>query len=89
MRPAELIEARVHSETGDLDGEELREIGDLTNRVVVRLQEHAGLEVMTDGKYRRNTYFSHLFERMGSLEFDHNAEQGWDNTNDKRDKVGD
>lgn len=42
MRPAELIEARVHSETGDLDGEELPAIGDLSNRDVVRLQEHAG-----------------------------------------------
>ena len=73
MRRAELIEARVHSETGDIDGEELREIGDLSNRDVVRLQEHAGLEIMTDSEYRRNTYLSNLFERMGSLEFDHNA----------------
>ena len=31
---------------------------------------------MTDDEYGRNSYFSHLFERMGSLEFDHNAEQG-------------
>tara|TARA_B100000676_G_scaffold124530_1_gene124046 strand:+ start:3058 stop:3207 length:150 start_codon:yes stop_codon:yes gene_type:complete len=30
-----------------------------------------------------------LFEGMGSLEFDRTAEQGWDNTNDKGDKVGD
>ena len=26
---------------------------------------------------------------MGSLKFDRNAEQGWDNTNDKGDRVSD
>ena len=88
LRPAELIEARVQFEAGELDEEELREIEDLSIRDVVRLQEDAGLEVITDGEYRRNTYFSHFFERMSNLEFDRNAEQGWDYTNDKGEKVG-
>ena len=88
LRPAELIEARVQFEAGELGEEELREIEDLSIRNVVRLQEDVGLEVITDGEYRRNTYFSHFFERISNLEFDRNAEQGWDYTNDKGEKVG-
>ena len=88
MRPAELIEAQAHYETGDLDVEELREIGNVSNPDVACLKDDAGLEVMTDSVYHRNTYFLHFFERTGSLEFDRNAEQAWDNANDKREKVG-
>ena len=80
LRPSELIEARIQFEAGDLDEEELREIEDFSIRDVVRLQEDAGLEVVTDGEYRRNTNFSHFFERLSSLEFDRNPEQALDST---------
>ena len=88
LRPPELVEARAQYRAGELDDEEIREIEDLAIRDVVHLQEDAGLEVVTDGEYRRNTYFSHFFESMGGLEFDRNAEKGWDYTNAEGKKVG-
>jgi len=88
LRPNNLIDARVQFEANEIDEDEIREIEDLAIRDVVRLQENTGLQVVTDGEYRRNTYFSHFFERMGALEFDRNAEKGWDYINSAGDKVG-
>lgn len=88
LRPQELIDARVRFEAGEIDAEEMRELEDLAIRDVVHLQEDAGLEVITDGEYRRNTYFSHFFDNLGGLEFDRSAEQGWDYTNADGEKVG-
>jgi len=88
LRPRELIDARVRYEAGQIDDEEIRELEDLAIRDAVRLQEDAGLEVVTDGEYRRNTYFSHFFNQMGGLKFDRNAEEGWDYTNADGEKVG-
>ena len=88
LRPPDLIDARLSHEAGEIDAEELREIEDLAIRDAVHLQEDAGLEVVTDGEYRRHTYFSDFFERMGGLEFDRNAAKGWDYTNAAGEKVG-
>lgn len=88
LRPQDLIDARHSHEAGDMEEEELRELEDLSIRDIVRLQEDAGLEVVTDGEFRRNTYFSHFFERIGGLEFDRNGEKGWDYTNDTGETVG-
>lgn len=88
LRPQGLNEARRRHEAGEIDDEELRELEDIAIRDVVRLQEDLGLEVVTDGEFRRHTYFSHFFESMAPLEFDRNAEKGWDYTNEKGEKVG-
>ncbi len=88
LRPQELIDARLALQAGEIVEEELRELEDLSIRDAVRLQEDAGLEVITDGEFRRNTYFSHFFERIGGLEFDRNAEKGWDYTNAAGKTVG-
>jgi 5-methyltetrahydropteroyltriglutamate--homocysteine methyltransferase len=88
LRPQELIDARVSFEDGDIDADELRELEDIAIRDAVHLQEDVGLEVVTDGEFRRHTYFSHFFESMAPLEFDRNAEKGWDYTNDKGETVG-
>ena len=88
LRPQGLIDARLSYEDDDMEEEELRELEDLSIRDAVRLQEDIGLEVITDGEFRRNTYFSHFFERIGGLEFDRNGEKGWDYTNDAGETVG-
>ncbi|CAN0502610.1 unnamed protein product, partial [Discosporangium mesarthrocarpum] len=88
LRPQDLIDARISHEAGDMEAEELRELEDLSIRDAVRLQEDIGLEVVTDGEYRRSTYFSHFFERIGGLEFDRHGEKGWDYTNESGETVG-
>jgi 5-methyltetrahydropteroyltriglutamate--homocysteine methyltransferase len=53
LRPAFLKEARVRFDEGDIDAGELREIENRAVRGAVRLQETAGLDVVSDGEMRR------------------------------------
>jgi 5-methyltetrahydropteroyltriglutamate--homocysteine methyltransferase len=53
LRPADLKQARIDCDDGRLGSEELRKIEDRAIREAVRLQESVGLEVVTDGEFRR------------------------------------
>lgn len=53
LRPKELLEARRRHERGEISARELRAVEDRSIREVVRLQEDAGLEAITDGEFRR------------------------------------
>jgi len=53
LRPAVLKEARVAFDEGKISAEALRAIEDDAVRDAVRLQEDAGLDVITDGEMRR------------------------------------
>ena len=53
LRPARLKAARARYDEGKLALEDVREIEDQEIRQAVRLQEQIGLDVVTDGEYRR------------------------------------
>jgi 5-methyltetrahydropteroyltriglutamate--homocysteine methyltransferase len=53
LRPAKLKEARMRYDEGRQSLAELRTVEDQCIRDAVRLQEEAGLNVLTDGEYRR------------------------------------
>ena len=53
LRPAKLKEARLRYDDGRQSLAALRELEDQCIRDAVRLQEEAGLKVVTDGEYRR------------------------------------
>ena len=53
LRPAELRAGRVASENGEIDAGSFRKIEDEAIVAAVRLQETSGLDVVTDGEYRR------------------------------------
>src|SRR6516164_9366204 len=53
LRPANLKDARVRFDDGEISEEELRAIEEEAVRAAVRLQEDAGLDVVTDGEQRR------------------------------------
>jgi 5-methyltetrahydropteroyltriglutamate--homocysteine methyltransferase len=53
LRPARLKEARVSYDDGKITLEQLRAVEDDGIRAAVGLQEHVGLDVVTDGEYRR------------------------------------
>ena len=53
LRPAKLKEARNRFDEGKISLEELRRIEDQEVRDAVALQEQVGLDVVTDGEYRR------------------------------------
>ncbi|MGA7490287.1 MAG: 5-methyltetrahydropteroyltriglutamate--homocysteine S-methyltransferase, partial [Xanthobacteraceae bacterium] len=56
VRPPQLLRARAQYADGGLDRTELRAIEDEAIRGVVKLQADVGLEVVTDGEFRRGTY---------------------------------
>src|SRR5215469_13535036 len=53
LRPASLKDARLRFDDGKISGDELRAVEDEAVRAAVRLQEDAGLDVVTDGEMRR------------------------------------
>jgi 5-methyltetrahydropteroyltriglutamate--homocysteine methyltransferase len=53
LRPAPLKQAYADRDAGKIAPEELRRIEDGAIRAAVRLQEEIGLDVITDGEYRR------------------------------------
>ena len=60
LRPPALLAARRAAEEGRLSAEALRAEEDAHIRDAVRLQEDVGLEVVTDGEYRRGIFFGHF-----------------------------
>ena len=64
LRPARLVEARDRASKGVLDAAGLRAVEDECIREAVAKQEGVGLQVVTDGEFRR-TWWNHDF--MGKL----------------------
>jgi methionine synthase II (cobalamin-independent) len=56
LRPPELLRARHEHATGKLGQDGLEAIENEAIRRAVELQESAGIEVITDGEFRRGTY---------------------------------
>jgi 5-methyltetrahydropteroyltriglutamate--homocysteine methyltransferase len=53
LRPPELLRARAAHAAGRIAAEELRRAEDDAIRQVVKMQEHVGLQAVTDGEFRR------------------------------------
>jgi 5-methyltetrahydropteroyltriglutamate--homocysteine methyltransferase len=58
LRPAELKQARERHAKGEISGEALREVEDRLIRTAVAMQEEVGLEAITDGDFRRQSWSS-------------------------------
>src|SRR5262245_12215118 len=67
IRPPELIQARHDLRDGKIDERELARIEDRCINEIVRLQEEAGLGIVTDGEYRRGAFFSHFVKSVGGM----------------------
>jgi len=64
LRPAELLQAREQLASGALTPAAFKAIEDRAVDAAVRLQEDAGLEVVTDGEMRRMSFQSQLVEAV-------------------------
>jgi 5-methyltetrahydropteroyltriglutamate--homocysteine methyltransferase len=74
LRPPELIEARERHAHGELTPAEFKRVEDAAVDAAIRLQEEAGLDVVTDGEMRRLSFQSQLLESVeGFGEWDLNA----------------
>jgi 5-methyltetrahydropteroyltriglutamate--homocysteine methyltransferase len=60
LRPIELIEARTRLAAGEIDPAHCKEIEDGAVCAAIAMQEAAGLEVVTDGEMRRESFQSQM-----------------------------
>jgi len=68
LRPKELRDAFRRHAQAELGDAPFAEIQDKAIREVVRLQEETGLQVVTDGEFRRSSYWDRLVERCRGFE---------------------
>ena len=64
LRPPELLEARKQREAGELSPAEFKRAEDAAVDAALRLQEEAGIDVVTDGEMRRLSFQSQLTEAV-------------------------
>src|SRR5215831_8601070 len=98
LRPPELLEARERFERGELPPAEFKHIEDAAVDWAVRLQEEAGLDVVTDGEMRRLSFQSGLpdaVDGFGEVPLDaylwgdwHGDEQVGDRATDRPPRLG-
>jgi 5-methyltetrahydropteroyltriglutamate--homocysteine methyltransferase len=67
LRPAELLAARAAYREGSLERERLREIEDRSILEALRLQKAVGVDVFTDGEYRRDIFTADITQAVEGL----------------------
>jgi 5-methyltetrahydropteroyltriglutamate--homocysteine methyltransferase len=68
LRPREITRAFKDFSAGRISADEVRAIQDRAIRDVVALQEAAGIKSITDGEFRRASYWSHFVEAVDGLD---------------------
>src|SRR6201990_3278569 len=68
LRPPELLDARRRYAAGELEPHDFKAIEDRAVLEVIRLQEDAGLPVVTDGELRRESFQSELVAAVDGFE---------------------
>lgn len=68
LRPDYLKQARERWEAGELPAADFKRIEDRAVDEAVRLQEDAGLDVVSDGEMRRYAFFGHLIEALDGFD---------------------
>jgi len=70
LRPKYLLEARAQRAKGQLDAAGLRAVEDRAIAEVIRLQEDAGLQSITDGEFRRTYFHIDFLEQLAGVKTD-------------------
>ncbi len=68
LRPQALLDARERRKKGEIPPAALREVEDAAIRDVVRFQEDAGLQGVTDGEFRRTYFHIDFLEQLAGVE---------------------
>jgi 5-methyltetrahydropteroyltriglutamate--homocysteine methyltransferase len=68
LRPAELKEARAKRECREIDDAALKTVEDKAIERVIKQQEDAGLQSITDGEFRRAFWHYDFLERLDGVE---------------------
>jgi 5-methyltetrahydropteroyltriglutamate--homocysteine methyltransferase len=67
LRPPELLRARAALRAGNMDPNQVREVEDRAILQALDMQKAAGVEVFTDGEYRRDIFTADLTRAMEGL----------------------
>ena len=67
-RSAELLRAQRMKRMGQLSAEEFTELADRAVLEVLRLQEEAGVDVVTDGEQRRDNFYSFVADKLEGVQ---------------------
>jgi 5-methyltetrahydropteroyltriglutamate--homocysteine methyltransferase len=68
LRPPELVEARTRFRAGEIGAAELHAAEDAAVDDALRIQEQAGVDVVTDGEMRRDIFFDFFVSGADGLE---------------------
>ena len=68
LRPASLKQARTKREKGEITAAQLKEIEDREIEKVIRKQEEIGLQLATDGEFRRSWWHYDFFGMLDGVE---------------------
>jgi 5-methyltetrahydropteroyltriglutamate--homocysteine methyltransferase len=89
LRPQQLVTAREAFGRGEIDREALAKVEDGAIDAVVRLQEDAGLQTITDGEYRRRNYYGGFYvDGLGGVRPGIEASKSWFYTNAAGERKG-
>lgn len=67
LRSAELLAARAALREGRMDENQLREIEDRSILIALEMQKAAGVQIFTDGEYRRDIFTADITKAMDGL----------------------
>ncbi len=73
LRPEDLAAARHGHERGEVSDRELKQVEDRAVDDAIKLQESAGIDVITDGEQRRYAFYGHLIDSFDGFD----KEGGW------------
>lgn len=76
LRPPSLIDARAKFARGEISAAKLAESEDAAIKEAVAIQERSGLRLATDGEFRRRSYHSYFYSRLGDIRID--AVEEWE-----------
>lgn len=66
-RPPWLITALRRRQAGEITSEEFDAVADRAVLEALRLQEDAGVDILTDGEQRRDNFYSFVVEKLGGM----------------------
>jgi 5-methyltetrahydropteroyltriglutamate--homocysteine methyltransferase len=67
-RPSELLRAHRRKQRGELSSEEFNKLADAAVLDILRLQEQAGIDIVTDGEQRRDNFYSFVAEKLQGVQ---------------------
>ncbi|MFP6713393.1 MAG: 5-methyltetrahydropteroyltriglutamate--homocysteine S-methyltransferase [Rhodospirillales bacterium] len=67
LRPQNLLDARLKWKAGEISRDELQELEDDAIREVVKIQEGVGLNVITDGEFRRENWWIDFISQINGI----------------------